>query len=95
MNIEQIPEVIEIAEKVETRLIKEMANLIDSRGVSFAVSVYTSALSRVIGSALALSKSQELRNATHQAVSNMIAIAMVEANATYAADDAIEKASKP
>jgi hypothetical protein len=55
--------------------------------------VYTSALSRVIGAALALSKDQDLRNATHGAIHMMIGVAMKEANATYAADEAIEKAS--
>ncbi len=94
MKIEQIPEVIELCEKIETRLMKEMTNLIDARDVPFAVSVYTSALSRVIGAALALSKDQAIREATHQAVSSMIGAAMQEANAAYAADEAIEKASK-
>lgn len=94
MNIEQIPEVIELSEKVEERLIKEMANLIDARDVPFAIAVYTSALSRVIGASLALSKDQELRTATHEAVHAMIGVAMKQANATYATNEAIEKASK-
>lgn len=93
MNIEQIPEVIELADKVEERLVKEIANLIDARDVPFAIAVYTSALSRVIGSAIALSKSEELRNASHRAVSGMIGVAIKHANATYVADEAIEKAS--
>lgn len=94
MKLEQVPEIIEIVSKIEERLMKDMANLIDARDVPFAVSVYTTALSRVIGAGIALSKNAELREATLQAVSMMIGAAMVEANASYSADEAIEKASK-
>lgn len=94
MKLEQVPEIIDLVGKIEERLMKEMANLIDARDVPFAVSVYTTALSRVIGAGIALSKSAELREATHAAVHTMIGVAMVEANASYSADEAIEKASK-
>ncbi len=94
MNLQKIPEVMDMVEKVEERLVKEMSNLIDARDVPFAVSVYATALSRVIGSAIALSKDEELRRATHEAVHTMIGIAMTAANASYSADEAIEKASK-
>lgn len=94
MKIEQLPELIDIVEKVETRLMHEMANLIEARDVPFAVSVYTTALSRVIGAAIAMSKSDDVRKLTHEAVHAMIGVAMTEANASYVTDEAIEKASK-
>ena len=94
MKIEQIPEVVETVQKIESRLMQEMANMIDARDVPFAVSVYTTALSRVIGSAIALSKSEDLRSVTHEAVYQMIGLAMDQASASYTADEAIEKASK-
>lgn len=94
MKLDQLPELIDIVEKVETRLMHEMANLIEARDVPFAVSVYTTALSRVIGAAIAMSKSDDVRKLTHEAVHAMIGVAMTEANASYAADELIEKASK-
>lgn len=94
MNLEQVPELIDVVSKVESRLMQEMANLIDARDVPFAVSAYTTALSRVIGAAIAMSKSDELRKLTHEAVYMMIGAAIQDASASYAADEAIEKASK-
>ena len=90
-NIEEIKDMVF---KIEEKLILEMSHLIDARDVPFAVSVYTTALSRVIGSAIALSKSEDLRRVTHEAVHLMIGMAMDQASASYTADEAIEKASK-
>ena len=94
MKLEQIPELMDVVQKVESRLLNDIANLIDARDVPFAVSAYTTALSRVIGAAIAMSKSPELRKLTHEAVHMMIGAAITEANSSYAADEAIEKASK-
>ena len=94
MNLEQIPELAETAHNIEMRLMKDFASLVDARGVSYAVSAYVTALSKTIGAAIAMSKNEELRNATHDAAHLMIGLAMEEANASYAADEAIEKASK-
>lgn len=94
MNLEQVPELVDIVEKIETRLMHEMANLIEARDVPFAVSAYTTALSRVIGAAIAMSKSEDLRKLTHGAIHMMIGQAIEEASASYAAGEVIEKASK-
>lgn len=93
MNTEQIPEIVDLVEKIEGRLLKEVANLIDARDVPFVIAVYTSALSRVLGAIIALSKDKGLRDSSHEAINVMIGIAIKNANATYAADEAIEKAS--
>jgi hypothetical protein len=94
MNAERIEEMKDIVGKVEDRLLQEMANLIDARDVPFAVSVYATALSRVIGSAIALSKSEGLRTITHEAVHMLIGSAIDESLACHSAHEAIEKASK-
>lgn len=56
MNIEQLPELLERVDRVEDRLHKEISKSIESRGVTFTVSAYTTALSHVIGQLIALSK---------------------------------------
>lgn len=94
MKIDQIPEVIEIAEKIEHRLLTEMSKLIQARDVPFAIAVYTTALTKVIGGALALSKDEGLRKATHAAVNAMIGAAITDAGVIFATDEAIRKASK-
>ena len=91
---EHIDEIKDMVFHIEDKLILEMSHLIDARDVPFAVSVYTTALSRVIGSAIALSKNEDLRKVTHEAVHMMIGIAMDQASASYSADEAIEKASR-
>ena len=94
MNIEQITELAETAQKIELRMMQEFANLVEARGVTYAVSAYVTASSKVIGAAIAMSKSEELRAVTHEAVYTLIGMAIEEANAGYAAEEAIEKASK-
>lgn len=94
MKLAQIPELVATAQKIETRLLTDLETLMKARGVAFAVSAYTTALSQVIGAAIALSKNPELRDTTIQAVNMIIEAATQEANAIYETSDAIEKASK-
>jgi hypothetical protein len=94
MKLEQIQELAETAHTIELRLMKDFANLVEARGVSYAVSAYVTAMSKAMGAAIAMSKNAQLREVTHEAAFTLIGMAIEEASAAYATDEAIDKASK-